>query len=478
MSAENIRGIPALVLGAIHSEIRVFQELVGVAAVGRMKRDADAGARADRLPLQRERLTKDFEDPAGKLDDILDPLHVGLQDRKFVAVEAGDHLGVADGRGDPSGDGFQKLVAELVAEHVVDALEAVEIDDVQREDAIATASARDLAAEAVAQERAIGKVGQRVVMGQMQEVALGPLAVGDVERGSEHVGHTTGALAKRRLRGQQHALLATAVEDLLLEARKRLAALEHQTVEPAAAGGVLLAEDLIAAPANGTGRIDAIERRLVGVHEDAVSVVIGRTDHRRNGVDDLDEALAAVAQQVLARAFALLQLALQAIGAALDDLLLLAHLEQVACAGEKLVVIDRALQEIRSAGLQRADSGAALLVDRKHHHRDVDTAGNLAKAANEFRAVQVRHLEIGKYEIGSIALEPGKGLDRIAERAHDDAILDRSGELRENVPVGHSVVENDNERHTAHDPLFERHAIGRGIRFFLLETSPPPCLWQ
>ena len=55
-------------------------------------------------------------------------------------------------------------------------------------------------------------------------------------------------------------------------------------------------------------------------------------------------------------AFALLQLALQAIGAALDDLLLLAQLEQVARAGEKLVMIDRALQEVRGAGLERADS--------------------------------------------------------------------------------------------------------------------------
>ena len=419
-------------------------------------------------------LTEDFEDPTGELDDVLDPLHVGLQDREFVAVQAGDHLGVADGRADPPGNGFQQFVAELVAEDVVHALEAIEIDDVQREDAIAAACARDLAAEPVAQERAIGKVGQRIVMGQMQEVALGPLAVGDVERGSEHVGHATGALAQRRFRGQQHALLATAVEDLFLEARKRLAALEHQAVEPAAAGGVLLAENLVAAAADRAGRIDAVERGLVGVHEDAVSVVIGRADHRRNGVDDLDKALAAVAQQVLARTFALLQLALQAIGAALDDLLLLAHLEQVARAGEKLVMIDRALQEIRGAGLQRADSGAALLVDRKHHHRDVDTAGNLAEAANEFRAVQMRHLEIGEYEIGSIALEPGKRLDRIAERAHDDAILDRSGELREDIPVRHPVVENDNERHSAHDALFERHAIGRGIRFFLLETSPPP----
>ena len=71
-----------------------------------------------------------------------------------------------------------------------------------------------------------------------------------------------------------------------------------------------------------------------------------------------DQALAAVAQQVLARTLALLQLALQAIGAALDDLLLLAHLEQVARTGEKLVMIDRALQEIRGAGLQRADCGS------------------------------------------------------------------------------------------------------------------------
>ena len=80
----------------MHGEIRVLQEFVGVVAVGRMDRDADAGPGADRLPFQREGLTEDFEDPTGELDDVLDSLHVGLQDREFVAVQAGDHLGVAE----------------------------------------------------------------------------------------------------------------------------------------------------------------------------------------------------------------------------------------------------------------------------------------------------------------------------------------------------------------------------------------------
>ncbi len=75
---------------------------------------------------------------------------------------------------EPLADHLEELVAGRVAEDVVDALEAVEVDEVQREGVVAAPRARDLAAQAVAQERPVRQVGQRVVMGEMDTDGFQP----------------------------------------------------------------------------------------------------------------------------------------------------------------------------------------------------------------------------------------------------------------------------------------------------------------
>ena len=52
-------------------------------------------------------------------------IDVGEQDRELVAPEAGHGAVRTDGRGDPPGDEGQQPVALLVAERVVDLLEAI-----------------------------------------------------------------------------------------------------------------------------------------------------------------------------------------------------------------------------------------------------------------------------------------------------------------------------------------------------------------
>ena len=53
----------------------------------------------------------------------------GQQDHELVAAPAADHVGVAHGARQPSGTFLQHEVAELVAERVVDLLEAVQVDE-------------------------------------------------------------------------------------------------------------------------------------------------------------------------------------------------------------------------------------------------------------------------------------------------------------------------------------------------------------
>ena len=54
-----------------------------------------------------------------------------------------------------------------MAEKIVDRLEAVEIQEMQREQLIATTRASDQVAQAFLQEGAVRQVGQRVVMRKM-----------------------------------------------------------------------------------------------------------------------------------------------------------------------------------------------------------------------------------------------------------------------------------------------------------------------
>ena len=87
----------------------------------------------ERLPGEKHRLGEDFEqlvrEPRGGVRLVAARLH----DHELVAAEPRGEFVVREERGDARGGRLQKLVAGRVAMHVVDLLEAVEIDDHQRE---------------------------------------------------------------------------------------------------------------------------------------------------------------------------------------------------------------------------------------------------------------------------------------------------------------------------------------------------------
>ena len=129
-----------------------------------------------------------------------------LQDHELVAAEAGDDVGAAHGVAQPVGDGAQELVAAGMPQRVVDLLELVEVDEVDGKRA-AAAQARHRRVHLVAEERAVGQPGQRIVARQLVDLGLGHRAVGDVleQHDAAAVGHRVegereraAALASRR----------------------------------------------------------------------------------------------------------------------------------------------------------------------------------------------------------------------------------------------------------------------------------------
>ena len=119
-------------LGAIERGIGVADERVSVGAVGRIDRDADAHSDAQQRAVDVEIVRDRGQQPLGQRRGAGGLHPVGLDQHELVAAEAGEervsHHGLQAMR-----ERAQELVADDVAEDVVDLLEAVEVDAEKRE---------------------------------------------------------------------------------------------------------------------------------------------------------------------------------------------------------------------------------------------------------------------------------------------------------------------------------------------------------
>ena len=82
-----------------------------------------------------------------------------------------------DGGAQPFGDRPQQVVADVVAQRIVDGLEVVEIQEQDADATLFAVGGVDRLGEAVEQQGAVGQSGQRVVGGQMADVVGGDLAL-------------------------------------------------------------------------------------------------------------------------------------------------------------------------------------------------------------------------------------------------------------------------------------------------------------
>src|SRR2546421_6347611 len=65
--------------------------------------------------------------------DVTGICDIGLDHSELVAAEPGDMIGISDAIPEAPRHGFQQLIADMMSERVVDALELVDIDVKQRE---------------------------------------------------------------------------------------------------------------------------------------------------------------------------------------------------------------------------------------------------------------------------------------------------------------------------------------------------------
>ena len=114
--------------GAIHRQIRAFEQRIAVFAVQRRYCDSNARAYQHAAPLDLHGLGYLLDDAPGKQRRILQMLQMARDHGEFVAAEACDDVAFANTVDqDPACD-FERGVTRGMSKLVVDVLEVIEVD--------------------------------------------------------------------------------------------------------------------------------------------------------------------------------------------------------------------------------------------------------------------------------------------------------------------------------------------------------------
>ena len=184
VAIEDFEAVAALLLGAVHGEIGIAEELFGRLMLAAAERDPKAGPGLDSLATEVEGAAELGLDAPGDDAHIFDGADLVQQKGKLVAREAGGCVLRPDGGREPAGDFDQQGIAGGVPAGIVDFLELV---DIEEDDAAALLVAARAAGhgelEAIEKKGAVGQAGQGVVERAVLEPRGVLLLVADIAVG-------------------------------------------------------------------------------------------------------------------------------------------------------------------------------------------------------------------------------------------------------------------------------------------------------
>ncbi len=169
-------------LAVVHRDVGVLDQLLRPLAVAGRAGDADAGRDREFVLVEAEGFGECLQDRVGQALGPRRFLAGVAHHQEFVAAEAGDHAVLADRIANAVGRLHQQFVAGIVAEHIVDHLEAIQIDVQHRRlrmRGIGQAFG-DLGQHRVA----VHQPGERIGAGLDAQGFLGLLVGGDVLQGA------------------------------------------------------------------------------------------------------------------------------------------------------------------------------------------------------------------------------------------------------------------------------------------------------
>src|SRR5690554_2985821 len=125
-------GVAALLLGPVQGNVGVAQQGVGIQAALGIQGHAHGGGNAVALALNLERLLEALADLPEQMNDIIDIVDLLLAHHKLVTAGIGHQHQLVAEAVQPFRHANQQLVAKLVAESIVEHLEAVKVEQNQR----------------------------------------------------------------------------------------------------------------------------------------------------------------------------------------------------------------------------------------------------------------------------------------------------------------------------------------------------------
>ena len=153
----------AVVAGARHRDVGVVHERLGAVPLPVGDGDADAGVDEDGMVAEHDRRDERVEQPLRDLDRPALARQPLAEHPELVAAHARERVAGGEQRREPLGELGQQLVAAIVAEELVDDLEAVEAQPEHRDGAAVAGGERERVVDAVDEQRAVRQRGQRVV---------------------------------------------------------------------------------------------------------------------------------------------------------------------------------------------------------------------------------------------------------------------------------------------------------------------------
>ena len=134
------------------------------------------------MPVQKIGIADCVEQALGQERRILGARHPALDDGEFVGVEPGQRIVVAQHRSQSLADAAQELVADAMAERIVDRLEMVEAEHEHRHLLGVAACAQQDVVHLLTQQIAVRQPGQAVMLGHESQPRLGAFAFGGVHQ--------------------------------------------------------------------------------------------------------------------------------------------------------------------------------------------------------------------------------------------------------------------------------------------------------
>ena len=166
-------------LGVVHGDVRLAEQRLG-ARVRNGQRDADARRHPQLGAIELKWQLERVDQRVGQMLHLggrRDPLY---QNRKLVATEPRHRVRGARGLHDALRDRLQQPVACVMAERIVDVLEVVEVEEHDRDRAVAALGEGHRVLHPIAEQVAIGEQRQGIVERELPQLLLERLALADV----------------------------------------------------------------------------------------------------------------------------------------------------------------------------------------------------------------------------------------------------------------------------------------------------------